>query len=204
MCRTMRAGVGLMDVLGHRCCRGAMRVAALLFVVSAGACTPEPAATQVAAAGRPESVLVERVATLPARFVVVGWFSREQAPLLNWIEGMPDFAPPCLREVKADLDGYLQASEPGVPGSVMVFQGKRLCPESPRSRLFGLTQGDARPGEPEGEGRGRAARRRALHGEDRGPPGAAPDRRGRTRRAASARRRLTGEVIGRELAFTPG
>ena len=84
----------------------------------------EPAtrtAPPVVEGGAP-SPLVERVAVLPARFGAVGWFSIDQAPLVSWVQGMPG-APACIAEIKAGLEGYLQASDLAAAQSVIVFRG---------------------------------------------------------------------------------
>jgi hypothetical protein len=43
---------------------------------------------------------------------------------LLWIESLPGTSPPCVREVKAGIEGQLQASELGMPQNVLVFQGR--------------------------------------------------------------------------------
>lgn len=68
------------------------------------------------------SPLVERLAVLPARFGAVGWFSIDRAPLVGWVQGVPG-APACIAEIKAGLEGYLQASDLAAAQSVIVFRG---------------------------------------------------------------------------------
>jgi hypothetical protein len=69
---------------------------------------------------------LERIAVIPARFDEVAWMSGAQAMLVNWAESLGD-PPACLGELRAGLDGYVQATDYdyGVAGAgLLVFQGR--------------------------------------------------------------------------------
>jgi hypothetical protein len=67
--------------------------------------------------------MVGRVAMIPARFHDVAWWSVENASLLQWAEGLGP-PPACLAEIRAGLDGYVQASALDSPPALHVFQGR--------------------------------------------------------------------------------
>jgi hypothetical protein len=64
------------------------------------------------------------LATLPPRYMAVGWFGATDAPMFAFWRTMPGGPPPCVDTVLAKADGYLQAQLPKVKASLLVFRGK--------------------------------------------------------------------------------
>jgi hypothetical protein len=71
-----------------------------------------------------EATPIQRAEWIPARYASVAWFPIEMAPLLDLVKSLHG-APPCVMQVTADLDGYLQATGL-VPeqNGLMVFVGR--------------------------------------------------------------------------------